>query len=53
MKDDFATKILLRNVRMCQLLANRIGIRRFFYHVQHLTNIEEQSKSFTGANDTK
>ena len=38
-------KNFFRNLRMCELLANGIG-NDFFYHVQDLTNIEEQPKSF-------
>ena len=46
---NYFVKNFLRNLRMCELLANRIGIRSFFSHVdalQDLTNIEEQPKSF-------
>ena len=49
MKNYFAQKILLRNLRMCELLANGIGIRSFLDDVEKLedlTNMEEQGKSF-------
>ena len=49
MKNDFATKILLRNVRGCvKCEENGIGKRSFFDDVdawKDLRNIEEQPKS--------
>ena len=48
MKNYFA-KNFLRNLRMCELLANSIGIRSFLcdvYALQYLRNMEEQPKSF-------
>ena len=49
MKNYFATKILLKNLKMCELLANGIDIRSFLYDVdawKDLTNMEKQPKSF-------
>ena len=45
----FCNENFLRNLRMCELLANGIGIRSFLYDVyalQYLRNMEEQAKSF-------
>ena len=51
MKNDFATKIFFE-IRGC-VNSEQIGLATTFSMLQDLTNIEEQPKSLTGANDTK